>query len=129
MTKLKTTILILMLAGFTSCSFSKTSSSESRKLRHVVAFKFKPEITVEQMQQVTTAFYALKADIPEIIEFEGGPDINIQKKQGKYTHSFMVTVKDEKALGIYGAHPKHKAFSRLADPMLAEVMVVDYWTE
>lgn len=129
MNKLTFTLIFVMLLGFTSCLFIKTQDSNAKKLRHVVAFKFKPEISPEQVEQVTAAFFALKADIPEIIEFEGGPDINIQKKKGKFTHSFMVTVKDEKALGIYGEHPKHKAFSKLADPMLAEVMVVDYWTE
>ncbi|MBW3630868.1 MAG: Dabb family protein [Gemmatimonadetes bacterium] len=40
-----------------------------------------------------------------------------------------MTVRDEKELAAYGAHPDHRAFSRMADPLLAEVMVVDYWKE
>lgn len=98
-----------------------------RRLQHVVAFNYKPEITLEQKQQVREAFYALQKEIPEIKAFEGGDDIKPDGK--KFTQCFVVTVKNEKDLGIYGSHPKHKAFSAMVDPMLAEVMVVDYWAE
>ncbi len=121
--------LKLVLAVFTSCLFLNATAPETKKLRHVVAFKFKPEVRVEQMQKATTDFYNLKNQIPEIIEFEGGPDVAIQKKMGEYTHCFVVTVNNQKDLDIYGSHPIHKAFSKSVDSLLAEVMVVDYWTE
>lgn len=105
------------------------NAPEKKKLRHVVAFKFKPEITTEQMQKATKDFLALKARIPQIIALEGGPDLAYQKKNGKFTHCFVVTVNSPEDLAIYGAHPIHKAFSNSVDPLLAEVMVVDYWTE
>jgi hypothetical protein len=98
-----------------------------KKLQHVVAFNYKPEITSEQKKQVKEAFYALQKEIPEIKAFEGGDDIAAGTK--KFTQCFIVTVKNEKDLGIYGSHPKHKAFSAMVDPMLAEVMVVDYWAD
>jgi hypothetical protein len=104
-----------------------STSLRVRKLQHVVAFNYKPEITAEQKKQVRDAFYALQKDIPEIKAFEGGDDIASGTK--KFTQCFIVTVKNEKDLGIYGSHPKHKAFSAMVDPMLAEVMVVDYWAE
>jgi hypothetical protein len=81
------------------------------------------------MQQVTRNFQALPQKIPQILAFEGGPDVSFQQKSGKFTHCFIVTVKNQQELALYGEHPDHKAFSRLVDPMLAEVMVVDYWTE
>ena len=121
--------VILMFLPFTSCVFSKANAPKTKKLRHVVAFKFKPEITPEQMEQTTAHFHSLKSKIPEIIEFEGGADISFEKKKGKFTHCFVVTVNNEKDLAIYGGHPDHKAFSKSVDPMLAEVMVVDYWTD
>ncbi|HKG68906.1 MAG TPA: Dabb family protein, partial [Segetibacter sp.] len=80
-------------------------------------------------QKATIDFHNLKAQIPQIIEFEGGADIAVQKKEGKYTHCFVVTVNNEKDLATYSEHPVHKAFSKSVDPLLAEVMVVDYWTE
>jgi hypothetical protein len=121
--------LLIMILFLVSCFSSKTNAPKTKKLRHVVAFKFKPEVTHEQMQKTTEHFHSLKAEIPQIIEFEGGADIAFQKKNGKYTHCFVVTVNNEKDLAIYGGHPVHKAFSKSVDPLLAEVMVVDYWTE
>ena len=129
MKSLKFAILLIMLSSISSCFLSKANAPKTKKLRHVVAFKFKPEITTEQMQKATTHFYSLKAQIPQIIDFEGGPDVAFQKKNGKYTHCFIVTVNNEQDLATYGAHPIHKAFSASVDPLLAEVMVVDYWTE
>ena len=96
-----------------------------------MAFRFKPEVTLEQMRKVTADFAALEDRVPQIIEFEGGPDIDFQRKReaGRFTHSFMVTVADRADLAAYGSHPDHRAFSASADPLLAEVMVVDYWED
>ncbi len=129
MKKLEFPFLLLILLAVSSCFFLNANASKTRKLRHVVAFRFKPEITTEQMQKATEDFHKLKAQIPQIIEFEGGADIAYEKKVGKYTHCFVVTVNNEKDLATYGDHPVHKAFSKSVDPLLAEVMVVDYWTE
>jgi hypothetical protein len=111
-----------------SCLVSAIGKSP-KMLRHAVAFKFKPEVSDQQMQQATRDFLALKHKVPQILELEGGPDLSYQKKGGKFTHCFIVTVKDEQDLAAYGIHPDHKAFSKSVDPLLAEVMVVDYWTE
>ena len=129
MKNLKFSILLILILSICSCLFLMAGSPKAKKLRHVVAFKFKPEITTQQMQKATEDFHNLKKHIPQIIEFEGGPDLTYEKKNGKYTHCFEVTVSNEKDLATYGEHPVHKAFSKSVDPLLAEVMVVDYWTE
>jgi hypothetical protein len=131
MKTLRAALLLAVLTGTSSCSVAYPSADPagSDQLRHVVAFRFKPGVTPEQMQQVTEDFHALKQKVPQIIEFEGGPDIHLQRKAGKFTHVFIVTVRNEEDLAAYGAHPDHRAFSRSADPLLAEVMVVDYWNE
>lgn len=129
MKNFKITLLLVMLLAISSFLLVNADIAKQKKLRHAVAFKFKPEVTAEQMQKATEDFHALKEKVPQIIEFEGGADINFQKKNGKFTHCFIVTVKNEKDLAAYGAHPDHQAFSKSVDPLLAEVMVVDYWTE
>jgi alpha-D-ribose 1-methylphosphonate 5-triphosphate synthase subunit PhnH len=126
MKNLNKTFLILLTA-VTVGTFFMSTSLRARKLQHVVAFNYKPEITNEQKKQVREAFYALQKEIPQIKAFEGGDDIKPGTK--KFTQCFIVSVKNEKDLDIYGSHPKHKAFSALVDPMLAEVMVVDYWAD
>lgn len=129
MRNLKISILFVLLLGIGTSCLVNAVAKEAKKLRHVVAFKFKPGVSDQQMQQATLDFHALKQKVPQILEFEGGPDLSYQKKGGKFTHCFIVTVKDEEELARYGAHPDHKAFSKSVDPLLAEVMVVDYWTE
>ena len=129
MKNLKIALLVVMLLGMCPFLLISAGSSKAEKLRHVVAFKFKPEVTAEQMKKATEDFHALKGKVPQILEFEGGPDVAFQKKNGGFTHCFIVTVRDEEALAAYGAHPDHKAFSQSVDPLLAEVMVVDYWAE
>lgn len=127
----KVTILIALLLVLILSSFYYVNARavQAKKLRHVVAFKFKPEVSLQQQQKVTQDFYDLQQKIPQILAFEGGADVHFQAKKGQFTHCFIVTVQNEKDLSIYGDHPDHKAFSKTADPLLAEVMVVDYWSE
>lgn len=122
-------LFILVLLAISSFWVVRAQSNLNRKLRHVVAFKFKPQVSLDQQQKATQEFYGLQKKIPQIIEFEGGPDLYVDQKKGKFTHCFIVTLNSEQDLAIYGAHPDHKAFSKGVDPLLAEVMVVDYWTE
>lgn len=131
MKTLRIIVIVTMFVGTGSCSARRPNvhSGRSDELRHVVAFRFKPEVGPEQMQRVTDDFRALKWKVPQIIAFEGGPDIHMERKGGKFTHVFIVTVASEEDLAAYGAHPDHRAFSRSVDPLLAEVMVVDYWKE
>ena len=131
MKTLRAVCLLATLVATASCSAARRGpdSGESTQLRHVVAFRFKPEVTQEQIRKVSEEFRALREKVPQITDFEGGPDVNLARRTGKFTHVFIVTVRDEKELAAYGAHPDHRAFSRMADPLLAEVMVVDYWKE
>lgn len=123
-------VTVLLMAGSSCTSLHQsTSSTEANELRHVVAFRFKPDVTPEQMQKVAEDFRALKDKVPQIIEFEGGADLGYLQKNGEFTHVFIVTVENEEDLAAYGAHPDHQAFSRSVDPLLADVMVVDYWKE
>ena len=128
MRNLKAIILFTLLLGIGASCLVSAMVESPKMLRHVVAFKFKPDVSAQQMQQATKDFLALKGKVPQIIAIEGGPDVAYQKKTGKFTHCFIVTVKDERQLAAYGIHPDHKAFSKSVDPLLAEVMVVDYWT-
>jgi hypothetical protein len=118
-----------MFMGFGSFLLMSADATQQKKLRHVVMFKFKPEVSQEQMEKVSNDFYALKEKIPQIIEFEGGADIHFREKDTMFTHCFIVTVRDEKDLAVYGAHPDHQAFSESALLLLAEVALVDYWTD
>lgn len=132
MKNFKTALILLMFLGIGSFLLMSAEATKAKKLRHVVAFKFKSDVSLAQMEKISKDFHALKGKVPQIIEFEGGAHLKFPEtiKEGEaFTHCFIVTVKDEKDLAAYGAHPHHQAFSDSVLPLVNEVMVVDYWIE
>ncbi len=106
-----------------------TSSSDGRKLRHFVAFKFKDDAKPEQVEEVVKAFAALPGKIDTIIDFEKGTDVGVEMKANGFTHAFLVTFADEKGREAYLPHPAHQEFGKLVGPVLDKVFVFDYWTK
>jgi len=104
-------------------------AARTGKLRHVVLFKFKPEVTKAQVQEVVDAFAALPKKIDTIKEFEAGTDVSVEGKSEGFTHGFVVTFADEKGREIYLPHPAHKEFVTLVGPRVEKVLVFDYWAK
>lgn len=98
------------------------------QLRHVVLFKFKSEVTKEQVKEVEDAFAALPKKIKQIKGYEAGTDVSVEGKSEGFTHGFVVTFADEKGREIYLPHPAHKEFVTLVGPRIEKVLVFDYWT-
>ena len=97
-------------------------------LRHVVLFGFTPETGSQQVAQIVTAFAALPAQIPGIVDFEWGVNVSPEGIAQGHTHCFLVTFATEAERDAYLPHPAHQAFVALLQPHLAHVLVVDYWT-
>lgn len=98
-------------------------------LRHVVLFKFKDDVSKEQVQEVVDAFRALPGKIDSIKGFEFGTDNSPEKLAAGFTHCFFLTFADEQGRAAYLPHPAHVAFKKLAGPRFDKVLVVDYWTQ
>ena len=107
---------------------TKKEDSGKRVLRHVVLFKFKAEVTKQQVQEVVDAFAALPKKIDSIVDYEAGTDVSVENKSKGFTHGFVVTFKTEKGRDIYLPHPAHQEFVKLVGPRLADVLVFDFWT-
>lgn len=109
-------------------NFSKAQNREQAKahVRHVVLFKFKEEVTPQQIQKVIDAFGALQKKIDVIRDFEWGTDVSVEHKTHGFTHCFLVTFDDEKGRDIYLPHPDHKEFGKLVGPLLEDVLVFDF---
>lgn len=95
-------------------------------LRHVVLFKFKDDVTNEQVQEVVDAFSALPKKIDVIVDFECGTDVSVEGKAQGFTHGFVVTFKDEAGRAIYLPHAAHQEFVKLVGPRLDKVLVFDF---
>lgn len=101
---------------------------QSKQVRHVVVFKYKPEATEDQIKQVTDAFRDLKAKIPGIVSFEHGINNSPEGKNQDFTHVYLLTFKNAAARDTYLPHPEHKKFGQLLGNLdiLQDVFVVDY---
>ena len=95
-------------------------------LRHVVLFKFKPEVTKAQVQEVVDAFAALPKKIDAIAALEWGTDVSVEMKADGFTHCFVVSFKDAKARDEYLPHAAHGEFIKLAGPRIEKVLVFDF---
>ena len=96
-------------------------------LRHVVLFRFKPDATKAQIQEIVAGFQALPKKIDGITAFEYGTDVSPEGLADGFTHCFLVTFKDSKSRDTYLPHASHKEFVALALPKVEKVRVVDYF--
>jgi lysophospholipase L1-like esterase len=101
-------------------------AESSGLLRHIVLFKFKDDVTKEQVQEVVDAFSALPKKIDVIVDFECGTDVSVEGKAEGFTHGFVVTFKDEAGRAIYLPHPAHQEFVKLVGPRVDKVLVFDF---
>jgi hypothetical protein len=132
MKKLIVPSLALALVGLLAVAFAAESAGRTLKrgaLVHMVAFKFKPEATQDQIKNVEDAFGALKKKIPQIVSFEWGTNVSPEKLDKGFTHGFILTFKDDKDRDLYLKHPDHQAFAQLVGPVLGDVFVVDFWAK
>lgn len=122
------TLGLLVSLTLIGASMSQAADKPERVLRHVVIFKFKADVTPEQIREVETAFRALPKKIDAIHDFEWGTDVSPEKLSKGFTHCFFVTFRDEKGRDEYLPHPAHKQFVDLVKPRLDDVFVIDYWS-
>jgi hypothetical protein len=107
---------------------SSRAQAPSQAVRHVVVFKYKPEATPAQIQQVTDAFRTLARSIPGITGFEDGVNNSPEGKNQGFTHVYLLTFTDTAARDAYLPHPEHKKFGSVlrASGIFVDAFVVDY---
>jgi hypothetical protein len=101
---------------------------KSKEVKHIVVFKYKATATASQIDEVTTAFIALKTKVPGITAFEYGVNNSPENLNKGFTHVYLLTFKDVAARDAYLPHPEHKKFGELLGRLniLEEPFVVDF---
>jgi hypothetical protein len=99
-----------------------------KQVKHIVVFKYKSTATPAQIDEVTSAFKALKNKIPGITSFEYGTNNSPENLNKGFTHVYLLTFKDAQARDNYLPHAEHKKFGELLGRLgvLAEPFVVDF---
>lgn len=97
-------------------------------LRHLVLLKFRAEATVVEVGAIVQAFVALPAKISAVKALEWGTDVSPEGLGKGFTHSFLLSFADAAGRDAYLPHPAHQAFVAHLQPLLADVLVIDYET-
>jgi stress responsive alpha/beta barrel protein len=102
--------------------------TERKPVKHIVIFKYKPGATPDQINEVTTAFKALKGKVPGITSFECGVNSSPENLNKGFTHVYLVTFENAEARDAYLPHPEHEKFGELLGKLgiLDEAFVVDF---
>jgi hypothetical protein len=95
-------------------------------LRHLVLLRFRPEATAAQVGAVVQTFVDLPVQISEVKSLEWGTDVSPEGLGKGFTHCFVLGFDDARARDAYLPHPAHQAFVAQLQPVLADVLVVDY---
>lgn len=123
-------IAVLLVAASVWLVGGRAVAAEPAKgktvLKHVVMYKFKPEISAAQVQEVVDTFAGLPGKIDTIIGFEKGTNVSTEGKSEGFTHVFVVTFQDQAGLKTYLDHPAHAAYVEVVKNRREKVIVFDY---
>lgn len=88
-------------------------------IRHVVVFRWKPDITDETIDAVRAALTELPARVPGIVSYEFGADAGIN--EGNFDFAVVAEFDDRDDYVVYRDHPAHRALiADLVAPHVAE---------
>ena len=93
-------------------------------IKHIVFWKMKPEVTMEQKLEIKRRLEALKDVIPEILEIEVGLDY--MRKETSSDIALYSVFKSDSDLSAYQVNPEHVKFGEFLKPLVAERRAVDY---
>ena len=125
--RFSTLLLIFTFLAAMPMISSTAAAEEGKVLRHIVMYKFKPETTPAQIQEVIDAFAGLPKKIDTIVGFEAGSNVSKEGKSEGFTHVFVVTFRNEQDLANYLVHPAHEAYVKVVKDKREKVVVFDYW--
>jgi hypothetical protein len=94
-------------------------------LIHLVAWKYKPEISEEQRDAHRARLRNLINHIPEIESFQVGADILHLPRS--YDTGLVATFADEKALDVYTNNEEHLKVAALGKEIAQHVVSVDFF--
>ncbi len=93
-------------------------------ITHVVLFKFKPETTETEIQQLAEGLGGLPQSIEEIREFRFGADVIHSERS--YDLGLVSSFEDLDALQRYQVHPEHQKVVAQVKAITSGVVAVDF---
>jgi hypothetical protein len=100
-----------------------------KELKHAVFFKFKDDVSDDDIRAVETGLAGLPAKIDAIRAFEWGTNNSPETHDQGFTHCFMFTFDSEAGLKEYADHPAHEAEAAKLIPLMDKIRVIDFWAD
>jgi len=99
------------------------SSDVEIKIYHQVVFRFKPEVSVDQIQHVLDTGRAMLESIPEVAAVIVG---TVAQQDSDYTHGLVTGFKNNDDLQSYRSHPAHRDWlTDIYRPLIEASLVTD----
>ena len=93
-------------------------------ITHVVFFKFKPETSPAEIQQLAEGLGGLPEQIEEIREYRFGPDFIHSERS--YDFCLVSSFDDLESMQRYQAHPEHQKVLAHVKEITSSVVAVDF---
>ena len=93
-------------------------------ITHLVLFKFKPETTEAEIQQLAEGLGRLPQKIEEIREFRFGTDVIHSERS--YDFGLVSSFDDLDALQRYQVHPEHQKVVAHVKVIASDIVAVDF---
>lgn len=103
------------------------------QIKHIVLLTFKPEATLEEINNVGKALAGLKSKIPGLLSFEWGPYSSEEGLNKDFNYGFEMIFSDANARDVYLDHKDHNEVKAQVQAILTSfpggVIAFDYQIE
>lgn len=95
-------------------------------IRHILLIQFKSTATEADVQALMSLFEAIPSKVDGVEAVEWGINDSPEGKNKQYTHSVLMTFRDEQGRQNYLPHPEHDVLKAVFRPLLEDIIVFDY---
>lgn len=95
-------------------------------IRHILLIQFKPTATEADILALMSLFEVIPSKVDGVEAVEWGINDSPEGKNKQYTHSVLMTFRDEQGRQNYLPHPEHDALKAVFRPLLEDIIVFDY---
>ncbi|MFT3702619.1 MAG: Dabb family protein [Agriterribacter sp.] len=94
-------------------------------VRHFGVFKFKPDVTEQQIEQCFSTMKDMVGKIDGLLDMEHGTYNGDEGLNDDFTHGFVMTFDSPESRDKYLPHPIHEKAKEYVVPKLERVIVFD----
>jgi hypothetical protein len=95
-------------------------------LKHLVFFKFHPDVSEDRIRDMETGLGALPGIIPEIKYYDFGRDV--VRSERSFDFGLISHFDDRESLQRYAAHPEHQKVLDIIREISADIAAVDFYS-